>query len=164
MQPSNISAIFAKVEYFKFGQITNHLSLPFLVFQPPFHPDNSAIWHSFQNLMCKFHIFPVKSCCRFFVPPKPNNRWISRRCVGSRSIWFQRDGRWAKLFPRNAAFAGRHIPYIGFPPDRHSTPGWRCFHRQFLPNCSPQIQKKHFWSFSQCRSPREARLLSNYFV
>ncbi len=23
------------------------------MFQPPFHPDNSAIWHSFQNLMCK---------------------------------------------------------------------------------------------------------------
>ncbi len=21
---------------------------------------------------------------------------------------------------------------------------WRCFHRQFSPNCSPQIQKKHF--------------------
>jgi hypothetical protein len=28
-----------------------------------------------------------------------------------------------------AAFAGRHIPQIGFPPDRRSTPGWRCFHR-----------------------------------
>ncbi len=45
-----------KVEHFNFGQISNHLSLPFLVFQPPFHPDNSAIWHSFQNSMCKFCI------------------------------------------------------------------------------------------------------------
>jgi hypothetical protein len=24
------------------------------------------------------------------------------------------------------------------------TPGWRRFHRQFSPNCSSQIQKKHF--------------------
>jgi hypothetical protein len=29
------------------------------VFQPPFHPDNSAIWHLFQNSMCKFCIYPV---------------------------------------------------------------------------------------------------------
>ncbi len=55
----NISAIFAKVKHFNFGQITNHLSLLFLVFQPPFHPDNSTIWHSFQNLMCKFCICQV---------------------------------------------------------------------------------------------------------
>jgi hypothetical protein len=59
MQPSNISAIFAKVEHFSFGQISNHLSLPFLVFQPPFHPDNSPIWHSFQSLMCICCICPV---------------------------------------------------------------------------------------------------------
>jgi hypothetical protein len=52
---TNISAIFAKVKHFNFG----HLSLPFLVFQPPFHPDNSAIWHTFQNLMCKCCICPV---------------------------------------------------------------------------------------------------------
>jgi hypothetical protein len=50
---SNVSAIFAKVEHSNFGQITNHLSLHFLVFQPPFHPDDSAIWHSSQSLMCK---------------------------------------------------------------------------------------------------------------
>jgi hypothetical protein len=25
----------------------------------PFHPDNSTIWHSFQNLMCKCCICPV---------------------------------------------------------------------------------------------------------
>jgi hypothetical protein len=49
----------SKVELFNFVQITNHLSLPFLVFQPPFHPDNSAIWHSFQSLLCKCCICPV---------------------------------------------------------------------------------------------------------
>jgi hypothetical protein len=58
MQPSNISNIFAKVEHFNFGQIINHLSLPFLVFQPPFHPENNTSWHSFQNLMCKFLYLP----------------------------------------------------------------------------------------------------------
>ncbi len=44
---------------FKFGRIINHLSLPFLVFQPPFHPDNNAILHSLQNLMCNCCIYPV---------------------------------------------------------------------------------------------------------
>jgi hypothetical protein len=48
MQPSNISAIFAKVEHFNFGQITNHLSVPFLVFQPPFHPDNKPLGIHFR--------------------------------------------------------------------------------------------------------------------
>jgi hypothetical protein len=67
MQPSNISAIFAKVELFNFGQIINHLSLPFLVFQPSFHPDNSAIWHTFQSLIGKCCI--EKCRCRFFVLP-----------------------------------------------------------------------------------------------
>ncbi len=145
MQPSNISAIFAKVEHFNFGLITNHLLLPVLVFQPPFHQDNSAIWHSFRNSMCKF-VFTwfEKCCCRFFVPPKSNNHWISRCHVGGRSSGFRRDGRRAKPLPGNAAFARRHIPQIGFPPDRRSTPGWRCFNRQFPPNLSPQIQKKHF--------------------
>ncbi len=52
-------SIFAKVENFNFGQIINHLLLLFLVFQPPFHPDNSTIWHSFQNLMYKCCICPV---------------------------------------------------------------------------------------------------------
>jgi hypothetical protein len=49
MQPSNISAIFAKVEHINFEQITNHLSLPFLVFQPPFHPDVVAEFLSRPN-------------------------------------------------------------------------------------------------------------------
>ncbi len=47
---------FMEAEHFNFGQITNHLLLPFLVFQPPFHPDNSATWHSFHNSMCNFCI------------------------------------------------------------------------------------------------------------
>ncbi len=51
-----ISVIFAKVELFNFGQIKNRLLLPF---QPPFHPDNNAIWHSFQNLMCNYCIYRV---------------------------------------------------------------------------------------------------------
>ncbi len=40
---------------------TDHKPLvtAFLVFQPPFHPDNNAFWHSFQNLMCKYCICPV---------------------------------------------------------------------------------------------------------
>jgi hypothetical protein len=33
--------IFAKVELFNFGQIINHLLLPFPVFQPPYPPDNN---------------------------------------------------------------------------------------------------------------------------
>jgi hypothetical protein len=37
---------------FNFGQNTNHLLLPFPAFQPPFRPDNNAVWHSSQNLMC----------------------------------------------------------------------------------------------------------------
>jgi hypothetical protein len=71
--------------------------------------------------------------------PLPNNHWISRRHNGSRPSGFQRGGRRAKPLPGNVAFAGRHIPQIGFrfPPDRHSMPGWRCFHRQFSPNCFP---------------------------
>jgi hypothetical protein len=50
---------FCEVELFNFGQIKNHLSLPFLMLQPPFHPDISDIWHSFQILMCKCCICPV---------------------------------------------------------------------------------------------------------
>jgi hypothetical protein len=46
MQQLNISAMFEKVELFNIGQIINHLLLPFPVFQPPFHQDNNAIWHS----------------------------------------------------------------------------------------------------------------------
>jgi hypothetical protein len=57
-QQSNISAIFVMVELFNFGQITNHLLLPFPAFQPLFHPDNNAIWHSSQNLMCSCCICP----------------------------------------------------------------------------------------------------------
>jgi hypothetical protein len=30
------------------------------VFQPPYHPDNNAIWHSFQNLMCNCCIYPAQ--------------------------------------------------------------------------------------------------------
>ncbi len=88
-----------------------------------------------------------------FVLSKPNNHWISRR-GGGRPSGLQRDGRQAKPLSRNAAFTGRHIPQIGFPPDRPSTPGWKCFHRQFLPNCSPQIQKKPagVWPASGARS------------
>jgi hypothetical protein len=73
MQPSNISAVFAKVEHFNFGQITNHLLLPFLEFQPPFHPDNSAFGIHFRVQCAKF-VFArfEKCCCRFFVPPKQN--------------------------------------------------------------------------------------------
>jgi hypothetical protein len=33
---------------------------------------------------------------------------------------------------------------LAFRQTGRSTPGWRCYHRQFSPNCSPQIQKKHF--------------------
>jgi hypothetical protein len=50
MQQSNISAIFAKVELFNFGQIINHFLLPFAAFLPPFRSDNSAIWRSSQNV------------------------------------------------------------------------------------------------------------------
>jgi hypothetical protein len=56
-------SIFVKVEHFNFGKITNHLSLPFLVFQPPFHPDNSAIWHSIQSLMCNVVFAQFEKCC-----------------------------------------------------------------------------------------------------
>jgi hypothetical protein len=47
-----IKHIFAKVKLFNFGQISNHLLLPFPLFQPPFPLENNAIWHSFQTLMC----------------------------------------------------------------------------------------------------------------
>jgi hypothetical protein len=42
-QQSNISVISVKVELSYFGPIINPLLLLFLAFQPPFHPDNSAI-------------------------------------------------------------------------------------------------------------------------
>jgi hypothetical protein len=58
MQQSNISAIFAKVELFNFGQITNHLLLPFPVFQPPFHPDNNAIWRLFLEFNVQLLYLP----------------------------------------------------------------------------------------------------------
>jgi hypothetical protein len=54
-QQSNISISFAKVELSNFGPTINLLLLPFLAFQPPFHPDNNAIWRFSQNLMY--------SCC-----------------------------------------------------------------------------------------------------
>ncbi len=60
-QQSNISAIFVKVELFNFGQITNHLLLPFPVFQPPFPPDNNAIWRS----LCAAIVFARFKGCRF---------------------------------------------------------------------------------------------------
>jgi hypothetical protein len=37
-------------------------------------------------------------------------------------------------------------------------------HWRFPPNCSPQVQKRHFLSFSSCCSPQEARLPLYYFV
>jgi hypothetical protein len=49
-QQSNIFVMFAKVELFNPGQITNRLLLPFPVFQPPFRLDNKAIWCLSQNL------------------------------------------------------------------------------------------------------------------
>jgi hypothetical protein len=68
------------------------------------------------------------------LPPRRRQiQWISKRWPLS------------KAAARNAALVGRHITKIGFPPDRHSMPGWRCFHRQFLPYCPPQIQKNHLW-------------------
>ncbi len=95
----NISTIFAKVEHFNFGQITNHLSLPFLVFQPPFHPDNNAIWHSFQNLTCKCCICLVcKMSLQIFCPAQikqpldlspPHQRqtqWISKRLPPNKTV------------------------------------------------------------------------------
>ncbi len=68
MQQLNISTIFEKSELFNFGQIINHVLLPFPVFQPPFHPDNNAIWQSFQNFMFNYIIVFTwfeKCCCRF---------------------------------------------------------------------------------------------------
>jgi hypothetical protein len=54
----------------------------------------------------------------------PPTRWISRHLIGSRSSECRRDCRRAKMLCRNATFARQHIPQIGFPPDRRSTPGW----------------------------------------
>jgi hypothetical protein len=59
------------------------------------------------------------------------------------------------------------IPKIGFPPDRRSTPGWRCFHRQFSPNCSPQIQKnilKHFHNVAHPGRLASRHIISSRFV
>jgi hypothetical protein len=155
-QQSNISVISAKaiisakVVFSNFGPTTNPLLLPFLVFQYQFRPDNSATWHLFQSSMYSVVVFAwsEKSCWQFFVPPTPLSHWISRCHNGGRSCGFRRDGRWAKLLPRNAAFAGQHIPQIGLPPDRRPTPGWRCFHRHFSPNCPPQVQKIYFFALS----------------
>ncbi len=75
--------IFAKVELFNFGQITNHLSLPFPVFQPPFCPDNNAIWRSFQDLMYNCCICPVwKMLLLIFCPTQtkqPLDQWLPRQ-------------------------------------------------------------------------------------
>ncbi len=137
----------------------------FSCFSPHFTKTTGPLGIYF-GIQCANFVFTwfEKCRCRFFVPSKSNNRWISRRHVGGRSSGFRKDGRRTKPLPGNAAFARRHIPQIGFPPDMRSTPGWRCFNRQFPPNCSPQIQKKHFLSFSQCCSPREACLPSYYFI
>ncbi len=117
----------------------------FSCFSPHFTQTTSQFGIHFRVQRANFVIARFEKCrCQFFVPPKQNNHWISRCHSGGRSSGFQRDGRRAKPLPRNAAFAKRHIPQIGFPPNRHSTPGWRCFHRQFSPNCPTQIQKKHF--------------------
>ncbi len=106
MQQSNISAIFAKVELFNFGQITNHLLLPYPAFQPLFCTDNNAIWRSSQNLMCKCWICPIwkilllifcsaqiKQALDQLLPRRRRIQWIS--C-------------WAKLLPGNAALARQH--------------------------------------------------------
>ncbi len=80
-----------------------------------------------------------------------------------------------KRWPPSKTFAWkRSVCWAAHPSnwlsaDRRSTPGWRRFCRQFLPNCSPQVQKKHFRSFSQCCSPREThlpfrRIISSRFV
>ncbi len=158
MQQSNISAIFGKIKLFNFGQIINHLLLPFPMFQPPYPPGNNAIWHSFQNLMCNCCICPVWKMCRFFVLPKPNSHWICRHHVGGRPRGFRRDGRRAKPLPGNAACAGRNIPQIGFLPDRRSTPGWRCFHNNFCPIVTPfhnvahpgRLASRHIFHLGLC--------------
>jgi hypothetical protein len=64
--------------------------------------------------MCSCCISRFEKCCRcFFVLPKPNNHWISRRRLSGGSSGFRRDGRRAKPLPRNAALAGRHIAQNG---------------------------------------------------
>ncbi len=97
-------------------------------------------------------------------PPTPPAARSVAATTGGSSSEFRRDGHRAKPLPRNAAFAGRHIPRIGLLPDRCPTPGWRCFHRHFSPNCPPQVQKRYFFTFSYRCSHREARLPSYYFI
>ncbi len=159
MQPSNISAIFAKVELFNFGQIINHLSLPFLVFQPSFHPDNSAIWHTFQSLIGKCCIYPVwKMLLPIFCPAQSNYHWISRRGIGGRPSGFRTDG------PETQRLLGGTSLKLAFRQTGAQRLAGDVSTGNFSPNCSPQIQKKHFWSFSQCCSPREVCLPLYNFI
>jgi hypothetical protein len=50
------------------------------------------------------------------------------------SVDFEEMAHQAALLPVNAAVARQHITQVGFPPDRRSMPGWKCFHRHFSPH------------------------------
>jgi hypothetical protein len=102
-QPSNISAIFAKVEHFNFGLITNHLLLQFLVFQPSFHPDNSTMAFisefnvqilylpSFKNVVANFCPAQTKQLLDQSLPRWWQIQWISKRWPPSKTVALKRS-------------------------------------------------------------------------
>jgi hypothetical protein len=70
-QQSKIFVIFVKVVHSNFVPTTNPLLLLCHVFQPPFHPDNDAIWRSFQSSMYNFCTYQVGKMSLLIFFPAP---------------------------------------------------------------------------------------------
>ncbi len=99
---------FCEERAFQLWTYQNHFVLQFPVFQPPFPPDNNAIWRSSQNLMCSYCIYEVwKMLLPIFYPAQtkqpldqsaPRRRriqWISKRWPPSKTIARKRSTCWA---------------------------------------------------------------------
>ncbi len=78
-QQSNIFVTSARVVFSNFGPTTDLLLLLYHVFLFPFPPDNSAIWHLSQSLICSFCISQVwqMSLLIFYPPPPQPTRTVA---------------------------------------------------------------------------------------
>ncbi len=139
------------------------------MFQPPFHPDNCAIWHSFQNLQCANVVFArfEKCGCRFFVPPKPNNHWISRRCVGGRPSGFGREATEQNRCPETQRLLGGTSLKLAFRQTGTQCLAGDVFTGNFCPMVPLKFRKNifdHFHNVAHRGRLASCHIISSRFV
>jgi hypothetical protein len=160
MQPSNISAIFAKVEHFNFGQITTLVTAISRV-SAPISEFNVQILFSEFNVQI-LYLPGLKNVVADFLS-RPNQTTAGSVATTSAEdpVDFEEMAAEQNCCPKTQRLLGGTSLKLAFRQTgaQHLT---RCFHRQFSPNCSLKFRKNIFDHFHNVAHPR--RLASSHII